>query len=389
MDERLILHRHVYSLPELLSLQVDALANGAAEVTDRLAPSQLRQVLLTGCGDSHHAALATALAFQRLAGLQSQAMTAMQFARYNVGGIPRSVAAETLVIGTSASGQVSRTVEALRLAGEAGCTTVAVTGALDCPLGQAAVHVLEAPTPPLEGDAGQGVPGARSYLTSLVALLLLAIALGRSRRSLAKAAADKSLEALTRLPEALAETMRTIDPLLGEAAEKWHDASHFSFCGSGPNYGTALFGAAKILEASGEVAIGRDLEEWAHLDYFGRRADTPTLFLSAGDWAWDADRQREVLTAAETIGRRVAVVAPADSQILAWSRTALALPFTAQVEEWLSPLLTCVAPLLLASHRAERTGEPYFRAFSGGRSIEGGGGISRIRTSQQIDRPRR
>jgi glucosamine--fructose-6-phosphate aminotransferase (isomerizing) len=27
-------------------------------------------------------------------------------------------------------------------------------------------------------------------------------------------------------------------------------------------------------------------------------------------------------------------------------------------------------------------GEPFFRAFGGGRSIEGGGGISRIRTSE-------
>jgi glucosamine--fructose-6-phosphate aminotransferase (isomerizing) len=29
-------------------------------------------------------------------------------------------------------------------------------------------------------------------------------------------------------------------------------------------------------------------------------------------------------------------------------------------------------------------GEPYFRGFGGGRSIEGGGGISRIRTSELV-----
>jgi glucosamine--fructose-6-phosphate aminotransferase (isomerizing) len=30
-------------------------------------------------------------------------------------------------------------------------------------------------------------------------------------------------------------------------------------------------------------------------------------------------------------------------------------------------------------------GEPFFRAFGGGRDVSGGGGISRIRTSEIID----
>jgi glucosamine--fructose-6-phosphate aminotransferase (isomerizing) len=52
-------------------------------------------------------------------------------------------------------------------------------------------------------------------------------------------------------------------------------------------------------------------------------------------------------------------------------------------------LITCLPGALFAAYRAQLIGEPYFRGFGGGRSIEGGGGISRIRDSGQIDAVRR
>ena len=48
-------------------------------------------------------------------------------------------------------------------------------------------------------------------------------------------------------------------------------------------------------------------------------------------------------------------------------------------------LMSCtLLPVAIAAYRAEQSGEPYFRNFEGGRSREGGGGISRIRTSQVL-----
>jgi glucosamine--fructose-6-phosphate aminotransferase (isomerizing) len=37
---------------------------------------------------------------------------------------------------------------------------------------------------------------------------------------------------------------------------------------------------------------------------------------------------------------------------------------------------------LFAAHRADVLGEPLFHTFGGGRDVSGGGGISRIRTSE-------
>ncbi len=91
----------------------------------------------------------------------------------------------------------------------------------------------------------------------------------------------------------------------------------------------------------------------------------------------DASRAGEVKTAMQTIGRTVIEVAPN-------ARGEGALPYAATPEVF-APLVACLPPMLFAAHRAELLGEPYFRAFAGGRSIEHGGGISRIRTSELVE----
>jgi len=59
-------------------------------------------------------------------------------------------------------------------------------------------------------------------------------------------------------------------------------------------------------------------------------------------------------------------------------------PLSGPVRECFSPMQACLPGLLLAAHRTELIGEAYFRGFSSGRSIEGGGGISRIRKSNRL-----
>jgi glucosamine--fructose-6-phosphate aminotransferase (isomerizing) len=47
-----------------------------------------------------------------------------------------------------------------------------------------------------------------------------------------------------------------------------------------------------------------------------------------------------------------------------------------------SPLITAIPGELFSAYRSDILDEPFFRNFGGGRSIEGGGGISRIRESE-------
>jgi glucosamine--fructose-6-phosphate aminotransferase (isomerizing) len=85
--------------------------------------------------------------------------------------------------------------------------------------------------------------------------------------------------------------------------------------------------------------------------------------------------------AAKAIGRRVAAVVPVGEAVISAQAEAV-LPVHGKVREAFSPLLYGLAGMLFAEYRTQLLGEKYFRAFGGGRSIEGGGGISRIQTSE-------
>lgn len=345
----------------------------------------INRVFITGCGDSHHAAIAAELAFEQLAGLPCEAMTAMQMARYAAGFLPDG---GSLVMGVSVSGQASRTVEAVNMARQVGATAVAVTGNSKSPLAQTTQLILETAVPPLPDELqGLIVPGVRSYIISQLALFLTAVHLGQRRGHLPPTRANQVRHQLVSTAAKMTQTISNCGPICQQMAERWSDADQFHFCGAGPNYATAMFNAAKILEASGDTAVAQDTEEWAHLQYFSRQVDTPTFFISNG--GWDASRVLEVTAAAKQIGRRVVLIAPENSTLARTAVHDILLPISGKSRECFSPLLTCLPGILFAAYRAQVVGESYFRGFGGGRSAEGGGGISRIRTSRQINRPHR
>lgn len=386
--ERSPLHQQVDTLPEMVESMIDTLVTAVRHTITPDLSQKIERVFTTGCGDSYFAPLNAELAFEQLAGLPCEPMTAMQFARYAVGYLPETGRGSNLVLAVSVSGAVSRTVEAMALARQAGATAVALTGNPSGPLGQAAEFVLETAVPPLPAELqGQIVPGTRSYVASQLALYLTTIQLGEHRGHLSKATANKLRRELAHTAELMAQTIALSDKATQQTVEAWHNADQFVFCGAGPNYGTALFSAAKVLEASGDTAVAQDTEEWAHLQYFGRRVSTPTIFIGAG--GWDEGRALELVTAAKAIGRRVAVIAPQGSALATQPGMDFLWETAVPTRECFSPLLTCLPGALFAAYRAQFIDEPYFRGFGGGRSVAGGGGISRIRDSAQIDKVRR
>jgi glucosamine--fructose-6-phosphate aminotransferase (isomerizing) len=280
------------------------------------------------------------------------------------------------VIGISVSGEVSRTIEALRLARKAGARSFAVTGTPGSRLAKAVESVLEAKIAP-PASAGP-TPGVRSYVASLLMLYLSAIRVGEVRGFLTSAAAASARDELKRSPQAIASTVEANESAAEQLAGRWRDAGEFVFLGAGPNYGTALFCAAKLLEASGDPALGQDTEEWTHLQYFARAATTPTFLIDAGGRS--SSRAQEAAAAARAIGRRLAAVVPSNESEIALLAEAV-LPVYGGQREAFSPLVCGLPGMLFSDFRAQVMGEQYFRAFGGGRSAEGGGGISRIRTS--------
>ncbi|MCL6511394.1 MAG: SIS domain-containing protein [Anaerolineae bacterium] len=365
----------ILTLPRLINDVVEPFLGEATRALDDVFCRSLERLHLIGCGDSHFAALATEFAFESIAGVPTEAQSAMSFSRYGVINFDVPGFAQhpgtSAVIGISVSGGVTRTIEGIVRAKARGLRTFAVTSGSHTPIAQAADAVLTTRAPDVPNAAGVQVPGARSYFASLVMLYACALRMAEARGH----NAQRWRAMLLNMGMCVQQTIEMSDAAARTLAERTLDAGEFVFCGSGPNFGTAQFCAAKVLEASGDSAVGQDVEEWAHLQYFARTADTPTFLITARER--DVSRAIEVETAMQAIGRRVVVVSPAQDH------EGLHLRY-APCPEAFAPLVACIPGMLFAAHRAELLGEPYFRAFGGGRSIEAGGGISRIRTSELV-----
>lgn len=367
----------VKSMPSLVRETFQALGDGARLSLHPELILSLKRIYITGCGDSHHAGLSTHLAFETLTGLPTIVATSLDFARYKAGFIPKTGPNTNLVVGISVSGSVARTYEALLLAKEAGATTLSLSATPDSRVGQAGDVLFEVPNPPFDFPEGEVSPGARSFLINQIALLLMAIRIGEVRGTLTTPQADDYRKQLVGIADGMDETIARNESAIQKLVEDWGDAGEFVFVGGGPNFGIALFSAAKVLEASGDSALGQDTEEWAHLQYFAKEPKTPTFFITAADR--DLSRIDEVVVAAKQIGRRVAVICPQTAHELI-EKADVALTF-APVSEMFSALVTQLPGELFAAYRAAFLGEPFFRDFGGGRHSDGGGGISRIRTS--------
>ena len=382
MPERSPMHQQIDTLPDLVRAIVKPFDAAARRAFDFETCTAVKRIYLVGCGDSHHAPVGAELAFHQLTGLPTQALSSLPFSRYTAGFLPETGPKTNLVIGVSVSGAVSRTIEALDMARQAGAVTVALTGNPGGPLGQVADHIFETAVPPLPDElAGMVVPGVRSYLASQIALYLAAIRIAEVRGAMTTRAADAERRLLADLADAIEATVQVCEPIVDDLARTWRDAAFFEFVGAGPLYGVAMFSAAKVLEASGDPALAQETEEWSHLQYFITDPAIPTMLLSAN--GFDADRMAEVARAAQSIGRPLALVSSEDAvDIRKYVDTLLPMP--ADLPERYTPIVYSIPGELFAAARAAAIDATYFRDFEGGRRVDWADGASQIRSSHMI-----
>ncbi len=352
---------HYTDLPTSLDLQSAAASNfiqqfwpRARKNASRILTSDFREIILCGCGDSHHAAYALSYALANWTGQPARGLHAMEAARYV---IPRSVGEHLLVVGISSSGETARTIEAMRLAQDLGAHTLGITADSDSTLATTVddAFALDLPEQP-EG------PGLISYLAALLAGYAIGAQLSGGKLK------EQINTTIGGVPEALSEWEGGESAIGHDTAQQVDPTQPLLFLGSGPVRGVAMFSAAKVVEAAGQPASAQDVEEWAHLEYFTEPSRLPVWLLSAGGRA--SERELEIVEAARQIGRYVI------RSVWRYGPDSL--------REDLSPLTLWAGPVAYANSLMDRIGERPFRGFDGGRSRAEGGGASRIRSSAQL-----
>lgn len=336
------------SMATAIDSQPEYLRSGAAralfDATDDLPLFVPSRIYLVGCGDSHYAGLAARYAFERWTGIPTEALESLEFSRYAVETAPT----DALVVAVSNSGRVARTVECAVFAERRSVATVAVTYDPASRLAEAARMCL----PYVYEDVGFG-PGTLSYLASLVSLYALALRLAHLAGGPKGDDIHSTLDRIAACGDAAQATIRDSEPIAAALAKEMSLTSPLSVIGGGPNYGTALFGMAKFIESARHPAVGQELEEWAHEQYFCTGPGTFTVAIAPGGRS--LDRAREQLEAVRDVGgTAIAIAAPDDSVTAAladWH-----LPAHDTGDELLSPLVTALPLEILALEFARGLG---------------------------------
>jgi glucosamine--fructose-6-phosphate aminotransferase (isomerizing) len=361
----------VRSLPTMIGPCVDTLEPDIRKVLSTPEIYGVRQIILTGSGDSYFAGAAAASMFRDLTGLPVQAMTSMEASRY-AGGFGKSVinARGTLVVPISYSGEAARLVEAAHRWRERGALTLGLTAASDGRLAKAAERFVNTR---IEEIAP--APGTRTYVVALIALNLLAI---RFAEVLMRITMDEA-NGMRRELSAIGKDLRDLEGALSEPirafAEQSRDWQSFDVLGSGPSLGSAGYSAAKLVEAAGIHASAQDSEEFFHLNFFVDRPNTTPAVLYAPSAAAAASRSRELVETLGQLGRPALVVT--DQAGFGGGLTELLVP---QVREWFAPIVQTVPAALLAAHAADFRGGPHYRGHGG--PWIGARGAGLVRNSQ-------
>lgn len=339
------MREEIAMIPDLLARQHEALAEPLHSLAIDLTAGGIEHLYLAGCGDSAFAGEATALVFQKHAGIPAEGVHALDLARYRVRYLPENSAVACI----SFSGKVGRTIEAAMQARRFGHRVLVLTGNPDSPLAREADYIIELSVPTLGYS-----PGTSTYLAILAALIDLAGAWGEARgRELPE------LQALLRnVPDLARQTLAETSKPIQQVAEQLVRHDWLTFLGAGPNLATARFGAAKLFEGPQKLGVATNIEEWAHEEYFVSGAGTPVLLIAPAGAAFD--RANEILSELRFIGANSVFVSDVRPSV----EPGTFIPLAPGLPEELSPLLASLPLSLLGFYLSRAGGQEHFEFSS-------------------------
>jgi glucosamine 6-phosphate synthetase-like amidotransferase/phosphosugar isomerase protein len=297
-----------------------------------LAGLDLRRAFLVGAGDSLAVMQAARLVLEQALGISCEPVQSLEFAYY----LDHLVDSKTLVVTLSSSGATTRTVEAALLAAAKGAHTLALTNSPGSPLDAESSRTL------IIEATRVGWP-TQASTAALGLLYRLGIEIGRIRNVGPLAALGPILDGI---PDLITSVIKQHEPAVAAIAQAEQTGSMFVFAGGGPNWPSAIIGAAKVKECSPNHALAMEIEEFHHYNS-----------LKAGEPLWVvAPTGMTLLRAVDTVreaarlgGRSYVITTVGVDRFHGPSEQVLSLP---ALPEALSPLVYMVPLQLFGYHLA-------------------------------------
>jgi glucosamine--fructose-6-phosphate aminotransferase (isomerizing) len=234
------------------------------------------RVVILACGTSWHAGLVGKFLIEELARIPVEVDYSSEF-RYR----EPIVNDRTLAIVITQSGETADTLGALREAKSRGARSIAICNVVG------SMATREA-TGTVYTHAGPeiGVASTKAFTSQLVALHLLAIAIGQARGTLTPEAARPLIHELDQLPLRIEAALK-LDDRIQTLAAALHHHRDFLYLGRGINYPIALEGALKLKEISYIHAEGYPAGEMKHGPIALIDDDLPVVAIAADDVVFD------------------------------------------------------------------------------------------------------
>jgi glucosamine--fructose-6-phosphate aminotransferase (isomerizing) len=302
----------------------------------------IERVVILACGTSWHSGLVGKFLIEELARVPVEVDYSSEF-RYR----RPIIDSRTLAIVITQSGETADTLGALREAKRLGARSIAicnVVGSMATREADGTVYTHAGPE--------IGVASTKAFTCQLVALHLLAIAMGQARGALDPDRGRQLIAELEQLPVLIEQALHADDEIRA-LSSRVHQHRDFLYLGRGINYPIALEGALKLKEISYIHAEGYPAGEMKHGPIALIDEDLPVVAVAADDGVFE--KALGNIQEAKARGARMIVVtntskAPAFEGLLDPGRdTVLTVP---DAHPLLLPVLMVVPLQLLAYHVA-------------------------------------
>ena len=295
------------------------------------------RIIIVACGTSWHAGLIGKQLIENFCRIPVEVEYASEFRYRNP-----VVTDKDVVIAISQSGETADTLAAVQLAKEQGAFIYGICNAIGSSIPRVTntgsyIHV----------GPEIGVASTKAFTGQVTVLVMLALALGKERGTLAHDEYVSIVKQLATIPEKIEEVLKVNDRVK-DLSRTFTYARNFLYLGRGFSYPVALEGALKLKEISYIHAEGYPAAEMKHGPIALIDSDMPVVVIATHNAMYE-----KVLSNIQEIkarkGRVIALVSKGDDTISKIADEVIELPDTI---ECLEPLIASIPLQLMAYHIA-------------------------------------
>ncbi len=273
--------KEIYEQPDAVQETIGDRVRGHELVLEALGMTELeirnlRRIVIVACGTAYHAGVVGRYIIEEWARVPVEPDIASEWIYRNP-----VLTRDTLVIGISQSGETRDTVNAVKLAREAGARTLAITNLMGTQITREVDATLYT-----RCGLEVGVAASKTFTAQVALLSLLALKLAEIRRTLPQDEIEFILDRLHELPEKMQQFLDGEHPI-EEIAQRFHDAPFFLYLGRHIGLPVALEGALKLKEISYIPADAYSAGEMKHGPIALLEEGTPVVVVATNIHVYD------------------------------------------------------------------------------------------------------